>query len=245
MPTPRHRPRADGRRPGAYLAAACVTFALAPGLVAPLAVGRIGTALEVRSVVEGRLGAAPWRRLARLDPIENGLRVRLGRSDSLLRVGFYDGRRTTFDARERGIDGAFALYGPSEAELRQRAAAEGAEGVVHSLSVLFGRLLLALSPGRSAEVTTPDSALGVKGTLVRLLVDPEVGTFVAVDEGAVEVQALAGGDPVLVTAGEWVLVPPGGLATRPAPLGAEGELLEDPPLLDCCPGTEPPKPPRE
>jgi hypothetical protein len=65
-----------------------------------------------------------------------------------------------------------------------------------------------------------------------------------VDEGAVEVQAKAGGEPVQVEAGHWVLVPPGGLPTRPAPLPpGEDEILEDPPLLGCCPGTEPPKPP--
>ena len=56
------------------------------------------------------------------------------------------------------------------------------------------------------------------GTYVRFLADPIVGTFVGVDEGVVTVQAKAGGDPVEVEAGEWVLVPPGGLASHPAPL---------------------------
>ncbi len=76
---------------------------------------------------------------------------------------------------------------------------------------------------------TPDSVTKVKGTYARFLVDPFVGTFVGVDEGVVSVQANAGGDPVEVAAGHWVLVPPGGLPTRPAPLQALEES-EDSPL---------------
>ena len=69
-----------------------------------------------------------------------------------------------------------------------------------------------------------------------------IGTFVAVDEGAVLVTAKAGGEAVRVTAGHWVLVPPGGQPTLPSLLepldtAAGGDLLEtglfeDPPLTD-------------
>jgi len=68
-----------------------------------------------------------------------------------------------------------------------------------------------------------------------------------VDEGVVTVQAKAGGAPVSVEAGYWVVVPPGGLATQPQ-LGGPGSHpagwgdLEDPPLLDGLDiSTEPPK----
>ena len=70
----------------------------------------------------------------------------------------------------------------------------------------------------SRRTDTPDAVSGVKGTYARFLVDPIIGTFVGVDEGAVRVQAKVGGEAVEVEAGQWVLVPPGGLPTRPAPL---------------------------
>ncbi|HEX9668331.1 MAG TPA: hypothetical protein VGC93_02495 [Thermoanaerobaculia bacterium] len=227
------------RRSGAVLALAIAAVAAA----SPLDAERIGEAVVVRSLVEGQLGGEPPRQLVRGNPIENGLRVRLRRPDSLLRVAFFDGRLQSFDPSTQRIDGAFILRGVGEAVAGQRAAAaEG--GVLHTLSVLFGELLYYLAPGRSAELETPHTtSLGLKGTVLRVLVDPVVGTFVGVDEGSVVVQAAAGGDPVLVGAGQWVLVPPGGLPTRPAPRGAGEDLLEDPPLLGCCPGTEPPKPP--
>jgi ferric-dicitrate binding protein FerR (iron transport regulator) len=111
-----------------------------------------------------------------------------------------------------------------------------------TLRMLLGRLWLSLLPGERVDVDTPQGVLGVKGTSLRVLVDPEVGTFLAVDEGLVTVQAKAGGDPVDVKKGQWVVIPPGGLPTRPTPLGPGDEFLEDP-LLPCCPGGEPPKPP--
>jgi hypothetical protein len=67
---------------------------------------------------------------------------------------------------------------------------------------------------------------------------------VRVVEGAVWVQAKAGGERVELEAGQWVLVPRGGLPTRPAPF-QRLEELNDPLLRLTDFTTQPPgRPPR-
>jgi hypothetical protein len=101
------------------------------------------------------------------------------------------------------------------------------------VSLLVGKLRLALRKlDQAISVETPEAVAGVKGTVVRFLTAPLVGTFVAVDEGVVSVRSRAGGEAVDVAAGQWVLVPPGGLPTRPAPLDHRLNPLGDPPLID-------------
>lgn len=230
-------------------AAAWLVCGVAAAGRSPLAAAEeIGTAIVVRSVVEALPIGQPARRLVLRDPIESGLRVLLPRPDSMLRVGFHDGGAQTFDARETRKHQIFAVAtasGPGEIELGQRRGTTEEGGFVTTLKVLYGGLLFRLSPGRRAEAVTPEGIAGLKGTFARLLVDPELGTFIAVDEGTVEVQAHAGGAPVVLTAGQWVLIPPGGLPVRSGPRGGDEEVLEDPPLLDCCTGTDLPKPPQE
>ena len=191
-----------------------------------------GTAL---ALVPGQTG----RQLRFKDPVGEGLHVRLTGKDALLKVAF-------FHTAPDGI-GTYSFSGPTDAVIRRGANAAAPGGAVSAVLLVLGRLRLALLPGRgeSAEVQTPDAVVGIKGTYVRLLVDPAIGTFVAVDEGMATVQARAGGRAVLVGSGEWVLVPPGGLPSRPtsAPsLGLDGRIVEDPPLLGCCTQIEPPKP---
>jgi hypothetical protein len=101
------------------------------------------------------------------------------------------------------------------------------------VSLLAGKLRLALRKLEQAiSIETPEAVAGVKGTVVRFLTAPLVGTFVAVDEGVVSVRSRAGGEAVDVAAGQWVLVPPGGLPTTPAPLDHRPGPLGDPPLID-------------
>jgi hypothetical protein len=66
-----------------------------------------------------------------------------------------------------------------------------------------------------------------------MLVDPIVGTFLAADEGSVEVAVTDTGESFRVTAGHWLLVPPRGTIQRGANDRAPREL-DDPPLVDCC-----------
>jgi hypothetical protein len=222
-------------------AAAAVAAAAAPAVAASAAAGgggAIGAVALVQGTALAMVAGQPPRQLRFKDPVADGLRVRLTGRDAALKVRF-------FHAAADGI-GTYTLSGPCEAVIRQ-GTGESPGGLVSTIQLLFGRLRLALLPGRGevAEVQTPDAVMGIKGTAVRLLVDPAIGTFVAVDEGIVSVQARAGGRAVMVKSGHWVLVPPGGLPTRPMPgpsFPPDGGIVEDPPLLGCCVQVEPPKP---
>ncbi|HVT56837.1 MAG TPA: hypothetical protein VHR45_00415 [Thermoanaerobaculia bacterium] len=256
------------RTAGLALAAALTFSAIAAG------VAGIGSVVlvqkEVLAIAAGQAARQVWFN----DPVTDGLRVRLTQKDSLLKVRFFGaasatsagpagstaggaasasagrgsgGARGAAYAAQIPAGGTYTLFGRCEAVLEQRPAPGAGGRLLNSILLLVGRLRLALLPGRDqpVEVQTPDAVMGIKGTYLRLLVDPSVGTFVAVDEGAVTVQARAGGGPVTVSAGSWVVVPPGGLASRPAPLpapGAHDGILEDPPLLPCCQPIEGPKP---
>lgn len=198
-------------------------------LAVPAAGQPIGTALQVRPEVLGYLpGASGPVTVVAGASVQRGEKVELKGKTAYLKVAFDLGGQQTFS-------GVASLAGTGQIEIVPPEAPR-------TLRMLLGRLWLSLLPGERVDVETPQGVLGVKGTSLRVLVDPRVGTFLAVDEGLVTAQAKAGGGPVDVKKGEWVLIPPGGLPTRPAPLGPDDEFLEDP-LLPCCPGGEPPKPP--
>jgi hypothetical protein len=231
------------RRPALALAvgfAGAASLCLAPALGPP-----VGTVVVVQRTVLALAAGQPDRQLRFRDPVADGLRVRLVEKDSFLKVRFVaDGEESL-----AGV-GTYTLQGPGEAALQRGPGRDAAGHAISTLLLYLGRLRLALRPGggeHGAEVRTPNAVLGIKGTYVRVLVDPAVGTFVAVDEGEATVQAAAGGRPVRVGAGGWVVVPPGGLPGRPgtlSPPDPHGGIIEDPPLLPCCTQTEGPKPPR-
>ncbi|HXO28954.1 MAG TPA: hypothetical protein VOA80_16510 [Thermoanaerobaculia bacterium] len=191
---------------------------LALGLLGTAAAAEdIGIAMLVRPEVRGFPPGQPSRDLVARDPIERGLRVLLTSKEAFLQVyltrafGGNQGARN-FDGRK--ISGVLTLVGAGDAGL-------GDSERSHAPKLRFnrGKFKLSLLPGEPPiDVDTPEAVSGVHGTDAGFFVDPKVGTFVRVYEGVVTVQAKAGGDPVEVEAGQWVLVPPGGLATRPAPL---------------------------
>jgi hypothetical protein len=254
---PRRRPPLAGVvRPGANgcRLAACrrpalaliVSLAAAASLCLAAALGPpVGTVVVVQKTVLALAPEQPDRQLKFADPVADGLRVRLVEKDSFLKVRFVSNQEESL----AGV-GTYTLQGPGEAVLQRGPGLDAAGGAVSTLLLSLGRLRLAVRPGgtdRGAEVRTPNAVLGIKGTSVRVLVDPAVGTFIAVDEGEATVQATAGGRPVRVGARSWVVVPPGGLPGRPGSLPAPGPhdgIIADPPLLPCCVQTEGPKPPR-
>ena len=218
----------------------------------PAAAEEVGIAITVRPQVRAYplSGAPPWD-LQEKEPIERGMRVKL--VDQPPKAAFLKiGLTRAFGCQKINMEGQQGLAISSVLNLLGRSDAEvgnAADPCNPKLQLHVGRLRMAMLPGgeRPIQIETPDATATVTGTYLRMLVDPAVGTFVAVDEGAVSVQAKAGGSAVVVKAGNWVLVPPGGLATRPAPLppGDDDEILQDPPLLGCCDQTEPHKPPTD
>jgi hypothetical protein len=204
----------------------------------------IGIALEVHPQVSARLPGESPRPLRKYDPIERWQRVQLTSREALLLVAFTRGGcRTLQGPRNHQFTGTASFDGETEVDLGE------VGSLASEIKLYYGKLLMALNHDDAGcppmAVKTPQATIGVKGTYLRVRVDPVAGTFVAVDEGTVTVEAAVGGAPVSVAAGNWVLVPPGGLPTRPTPLLADdgGGILQDPPLLGCCSGTEPPKPP--
>lgn len=229
--------------------AGCLVCVVAAGAWAAAGAEEIGKVVTVRSQVLAIESGKPPRQLVKLDPVANGLRVRLTQPDSLLRVAFYDSKKPPLREAPRSlkIDGSLVFRGKGEAVISQRRPADESKGgIITTIETLWGRLLLMLRPGQNheAEVKTPDLASGIKGTAVRVLVDQAFGTFLAVDEGVAVVQAVAGGDPVVVKSGQWVLVPPGGLPTQPESLDGGVDILDEPPLQSHDVSTEPPEPPQ-
>jgi hypothetical protein len=202
----------------------------------------IGIATLVKPQVQAFPPGQPPRDLVTRNPIERGMKVKLVGREAFLKVAFTRAfgckPTTTYDGRR--ISGVLTIRGPSDAELGDPSGA-----CAPKVRFSLGKFLLALLPGEPPiDADTPEAVAGVKGTYVRFLVDPVVGTFVGVDEGVVIVQAKAGGDPVEVEAGQWVVVPPGGLPTRPAPLSSL-EVPDDSPLQLRDFTTEPPgRPPQ-
>jgi hypothetical protein len=219
---------------------------LAIGLLGTSAAAEeIGIAMLVRPQVLAFPPGEPSRDLAERDPIQRGLKVRLTRKEAFLLVSFTRAfgckpKPSTVPYEGQKIVGVLTLVGPGDAEL-----GDHARSCVPKVRLTVGKVLLALLRGEPPiDVDTPETRSVVNGTYVRFLVDPIVGTFVGVDEGVVTVQAKAGGDPVEVEAGQWVLVRPGSVATHPAPLQVLEESDESAiPLRDF--STQPPGgPPR-
>jgi hypothetical protein len=197
----------------------------------PAAAEQIGVAVRVRPEVIGYLAGAPAPvTVVERSSIERGEKVELKGRTAYLKVAFMGGKE-----KKKEYRAVATLKGTSRVEIEPPESQS-------LFKMWLGELWYHSAPGEKGDFETPDASFGVKGTSLRVLVGPEVGTFLAVDEGLVTVQAKAGGEPVEVKKGQWVLIPPGGLPTRPLPLGPGDEFLEDP-LLPCCPGGEPPKPP--
>ena len=210
----------------------------------PAAAEEVGIALIVRPQVTAYpLSGAPPRDLQEKEPVERGMKVKLIDENAFLRIAFtpqFGCQQVTAKGDQRlSISSVLTVLRKSDVDV-------GNPGDCNpKLHLHLGRARLAVLPGgeKPIQIETPDATAVVRGTYLRVLVDPAVGTFVAVDEGVVTVQAKAGGKPVEVTAGNWVLVPPGGLPTRPTalPPGDDDRILQDPPLLGCCTRVEPPK----
>ncbi|MBW8874998.1 MAG: hypothetical protein JF614_08540 [Acidobacteria bacterium] len=211
---------------------------------APLLAGPVGVALRVNPRVDAYLVGKEIHALRRNDPIELGLTVLLRDPISSLLVGFNLGGCVPVTAKgglSHQFTGTATLDGRTEVDF-----GDPNDPSASRLRLALGRLAVKLLPNSGCpppETRTPHAVIRPQGTAFRVLVDVVAGTFVGVDEGSVLVQAEAGGDPVEVRAGQWVVVPPHGLATRPASLGSV-DILDDPPFRLRDFTTQPPGPPQ-
>lgn len=193
------------------LAVAILAVAFAPALDAQV-VGRVA---GVYNQVDGTAPGAETLALALGDSLVLDHVVETGAdSSALLRLG-----------TDRVL-----RFGQETRVTLDRDQVDQATGTTQStLSVLVGRIELAVGSLFRGEQTveTPHATLGIKGTVLRVWVDPSFGTLVAVTEGLVEVTPKAGdGETVDVEAGESVIVRPDGTVIGPTPfdLGVSGTL---------------------
>lgn len=218
MPRARHFALPAAIAAGLVLGGLGAPFAAAaPSPNAPA--GTVGTAILVKRDVRATPPGAAARPVKPSDKIVLQTRIDTGRASSFA-MTFPPGGRLDLGAESALI-------------FDQRAVDEATGRTNSSLSIVIGKARLSLSKQQqNVEIGTPHAVAGVKGTVVRFVVHPIAGTFVAVDEGLVGVRSRAGGDEVDVAAGQWVVVPPGGQPTKPARLDKRGLPFEDSPLLD-------------
>jgi hypothetical protein len=217
-----------------------------PGLIVllALAVSAFGVPARAQEVgqvdrAEGALKTFEERTsaLAVKEPVRIGLTVSLPEKRSFVDVGLdvpvsiSDPAGRTAQAASFHSQGPHSAFTIEEARLGEDG---GKPKLLLGLKIDRGTLWMALSQLvlHQVWIRTPELTAHPRGTSFRILVDPVVGTFVATDEGEVRAE-LPGGEVFLVTAGHWLLVPPGGAIQRGTSDSVPGGL-DEPPLLDCC-----------
>jgi hypothetical protein len=193
-------------------------------------VGQVDRAEGALKTFEERTSA-----LAAKEPVRIGLTISLPAKRSFVDVGFDVPVFISGPAGKTVREAAFHSQGPHSAfTIEEARREEGTGKLLLGLEIDRGTLWMALSQVvlHQVWIRTPELTARPRGTTFRILVDPVVGTFVATDEGEVRAE-LPGGEVFLVTAGHWLLVPPGGTIQRGTSDSVPGGL-DEPPLLDCC-----------
>lgn len=198
----------QGRR-GALQVLLLATLWLASPLAAQQRVGQVALAA---GTVEGTPPGGAKAPLAVGDPIV---------LQHLVETGHQSAARMTLDPH-----GVLSMGQDSRLRV-DRSTLDQATGRSQSaLSLLLGKIELALGSLFRGEVTvdTPTASLGIKGTVLRVLVDADGRTLVAVLEGVVEVTSKAGGT-ALVRAGSYSIVGSGAPPLAPAPFDPSAGTL--------------------
>ncbi len=191
------------------IAAALVALSPAPRAAAQQRVGEVAFA---NGTVEGTPPGGPKAPLGDGDPIV---------LQHLVETGHGSEAQMTLDPH-----GVLSMGQDSHLRVDQATLDRATGRSQSSLTLLLGKIELALGSLFRGEVTvdTPTASLGIKGTVLRVLVDPSGRTLVAVLEGVVEVTAKAGGT-VRVPAGSYTIVGPDGPPLAPAPFDPSAGTL--------------------
>jgi len=176
----------------------------------------VGEAVMVRNDVQGTPPGGAARRMATGDGIGLGLALLTAEASGI---------KITFDPQ-----GSLTL-GPSTRIAIESSIVDQATGRNTSkLSMGLGRLRVVLGRlfGGDLEVETPSAVVGIKGTDVVIVVNPDGGTTLIVKEGQGNLRSKTGGDSIDVPAGQFATVEPGGQPAPAAPLDLPAsDLLKD------------------
>jgi len=196
------------------LAAALLAICLAALAAAPAtAQDAVGRMALVRGDVEG---TPPGGSAAAMTV---GERIVL---DHLLETGRASAARMTLDP-----EGVLSMGQETRLTIDQATVDQATGESESTLTLLLGKIELALGSLFRGDVTveTPSASLGIKGTVLRVLVDASGRTLMAVLEGVVEVTSKSTGDKVSVAAGEYTIVDPGAAPLTPAPFDPSAGTL--------------------
>ncbi len=173
---------------------------------------RVGAVAQAEGTVEGTPPGGAKTPLATSDPIV---------LDHLVETGHDSAAEMRLD-----VGGVLSMGQDSRLRVDQSRIDRATGRSQSTLSLLLGKIELALGSLFRGEVTvdTPTASLGIKGTVLRVLVDPDGRTLVAVLEGVVEVTSKAGGT-VSVKAGSYSIVGADGPPLAPAPFDPSAGTL--------------------
>jgi len=155
-----------------------------------------------------------------------GSRAAMAQGDGILLGHLVETARDAWALMRLGAHGDLRLGQETRITVDQSTVDQATGASRSTFSVLLGKIELALGSLFRGEVRveTPTASLGIKGTVLRVLVDPSGRTLVAVLEGTVEVTSKAGAT-VLVDAGSYSIVDPGAPPLPPAPFDPSAGTL--------------------
>jgi len=155
-----------------------------------------------------------------------GARAAMAQGDDLVLGHLVETARDAWALMRFGQHGDLRLGQETRITVDQSTVDQATGASRSTLSVLLGKIELALGSLFRGEVTveTPTASLGIKGTVLRVRVDPSGRTLVAVLEGTVEVTSKAG-VTVLVDAGTYSIVEAQAPPLPPAPFDPSAGTL--------------------
>lgn len=178
--------------------------AVAAATAPVLAADRVGEASALNPAAFQAPPAQGAAELRLADPIYRDARLTTN-LDGALEVRFADGSKLALAAASEAWVDEFAYAGPSA-----MASGLGAgEQVIKYTKGLF-RFISGSIPKNRVRLETPLVTIGVRGTMVRTLVDTDGTTTVGVDDGEAFVTVNSTGQTFTVTPGEKVTIGPGG-----------------------------------